>query len=107
MRQIFFLLLSVLLALPAYAHSGNTDKKGGHNDRQNGGYHYHHGKGPHDHPGGICELSESPAPERVVPRQYAYPQDESGNKGGNWSTLILVGGLGLVIGYLMRNGGRQ
>ena len=36
-------ILSILLlsTVFAYPHSGRTDKYGGHNDRINGGYHYH------------------------------------------------------------------
>lgn len=37
-------------------HSGRTDKNGGHNDRINGGYHYHHGREAHSHNNGVCEL---------------------------------------------------
>lgn len=35
--------LLTLLAIPAsvFAHPGGLDSKGGHNDRKNGGYHYH------------------------------------------------------------------
>lgn len=38
----------------SFAHSGRTDSQGGHHDRKNGGYHFHHGKGPHQHPNGSC-----------------------------------------------------
>ena len=48
---IFFLTLSSSILL---GHSGRTDGNGGHNDRINGGYHYHHGMGPHQHPNGVC-----------------------------------------------------
>jgi len=45
------------------AHSGRTDSSGGHHDYNNvsglGSYHYHHGYGPHLHPGGICPYSSS------------------------------------------------
>lgn len=37
-------------------HSGGTDRYGGHHDRKRGGYHYHHGCGPHSHSGG-CEYN--------------------------------------------------
>lgn len=47
----------------ASAHSGRTDSSGGHHDNQNksglGGYHYHHGMGPHLHPNGVCPYSSS------------------------------------------------
>lgn len=41
-------ILSALM-LPAYAHPGGTDSKGGHRDRSTGEYHYHHGYSAHDH----------------------------------------------------------
>ncbi|MFA5839974.1 MAG: YHYH domain-containing protein [Candidatus Margulisiibacteriota bacterium] len=30
------------LAAISFAHSGRTDKYGGHHNRKTGGYHYHH-----------------------------------------------------------------
>lgn len=49
--------------VPALAHSGGTDSQGGHHDYKNvsglGSYHYHHGMGPHLHPGGVCPYSSS------------------------------------------------
>lgn len=46
-----------------FAHSGRTDSNGGHHDYSNksglGSYHYHHGLGPHLHPGGVCPYSAS------------------------------------------------
>lgn len=43
-------------------HSGRTDNNGGHNDRVNGGYHFHHGLEAHSHVNGVCEL-QSPKSE--------------------------------------------
>src|SRR3989304_4735711 len=43
-----------LCILSVGAHSGRTDSQGGHHDRRNGGYHFHHGMGSHQHPGGAC-----------------------------------------------------
>jgi hypothetical protein len=48
------LAIIILFCVPVFAHSGKTDSKGGHHDRQNGGYHYHHGYPAHDHTNGIC-----------------------------------------------------
>lgn len=54
-RKIALVLaIIILFCAPVFAHSGKTDSKGGHNDRQNGGYHYHHGYPAHDHTNGIC-----------------------------------------------------
>lgn len=38
------MLLAILLAVPSiFGHGGGLDKAGGHNDRKNGGYHFHRG----------------------------------------------------------------
>lgn len=42
-----------------YGHSGGTDSQGGHYNRKTGEYHFHHGMGPHQHPGGVCPYSRS------------------------------------------------
>lgn len=52
MKRLLALVLALLLSLPAFAHSGRTDSKGGHNGP--GGYHYHHGYPAHQHEGGQC-----------------------------------------------------
>jgi hypothetical protein len=49
MRNIFLIFTLIILSIPIFAHSGRTDSQGGHHDRKNGGYHYHHGRGPHQH----------------------------------------------------------
>jgi len=59
LKKIAAVFISLLLLVSvAQAHSGRTDSSGGHRDNQNasglGSYHYHHGYGPHLHPGGIC-----------------------------------------------------
>lgn len=60
---ILTMLLVFLVPVVAWAHSGRTDSSGGHNDNRNasglGGYHYHHGYGPHLHTGGICPYTQS------------------------------------------------
>lgn len=43
-----FILLAMLVTQVS-AHSGRTDSAGGHWDRSNGTYHYHHGYPAHDH----------------------------------------------------------
>lgn len=55
---VLVLILVLMIPLVSLAHSGRTDSKGGHYDRQNGGYHYHHGYGAHQHPGGVCPYSK-------------------------------------------------
>lgn len=58
MKKKLFTLF-VLVSLLAFSHPGRTDANGGHHDRKNGGYHYHHGYPAHDHPNGVCPY-ESP-----------------------------------------------
>jgi hypothetical protein len=48
--HVFFIICALLsLILQVEAHSGRTDSKGGHHDRSDGSYHYHHGYSAHDH----------------------------------------------------------
>lgn len=58
MKKKLFTLF-ILISLLAFSHPGRTDANGGHYDRKNGGYHYHHGYPAHDHPNGVCPY-ESP-----------------------------------------------
>ena len=64
MKRIFILTLTVCFMivssfLSAFAHSGRTDRYGGHRDYKNksglGGYHYHCGGYPaHLHKNSVC-----------------------------------------------------
>lgn len=45
----FLALLFFLLSISVSAHSGRTDKNGGHYDRSTGEYHWHHGYPAHQH----------------------------------------------------------
>lgn len=61
-RNLCLLLFLVIIlvsffAVGTYAHSGRTDKYGGHYDTSTGEYHYHHGFPAHDHPDGYCPYS--------------------------------------------------
>lgn len=78
----------VLLSLSktSYAHSGRTDSNGGHKDNKNvsglGSYHYHHGFGPHLHPGGVCELTGGGNNTSVSsPKSYYYDGYNDGYAG--------------------------
>lgn len=53
MKKKLFTLF-ILVSLLAFSHPGRTDASGGHHDRKNGGYHYHHGYPAHNHPNGVC-----------------------------------------------------
>lgn len=55
MKKTFSVLFCLmLLFVSASAHAGRTDAAGGHWDRANGTYHYHHGYPAHQHTNGIC-----------------------------------------------------
>lgn len=60
---ILFFTLLIIFSAVVFAHSGGTDASGGHRDNKNrsglGSYHYHHGRGPHLHPNGVCPLATS------------------------------------------------
>lgn len=55
MKKPFSIFLCLmLLSIVASAHAGRTDASGGHWDRSDGTYHYHHGYPAHQHTNGIC-----------------------------------------------------
>lgn len=64
-----FIALVGLLIVPAFAHPGGTDYKGGHTDHSTGEYHYHHGYSAHDHVDGVCP--------------YDF-DDKTGEDSGSW-----------------------
>ena len=52
----FIIFIALVLCLPcsSFAHPGGTDESGGHYDRSDGTYHYHHGYSAHQHTDGYC-----------------------------------------------------
>lgn len=62
----------MVLACPAFAHSGRTDSKGGHYDRSTGEYHYHHGYKAHQHENGVCPYDYTDATDHSQ-RKSAKP----------------------------------
>lgn len=69
-RLLCFALVLLVLAAPlALAHSGRTDSSGGHYDRSTGEYHYHHGMSAHQHPGGVCPYDDVPT---ATPKPKSY-----------------------------------
>ena len=54
MKKCFLIFLLLLCCIPALAHGGRTDSRGGHYDHATGTYHYHHGHPAHQHPDGVC-----------------------------------------------------
>ena len=64
-RLLTVMLCIVALSITAFAHPGRTDSDGGHNDNINGGYHYHHGYGEHQHyADGSCPYDNVPQREQ-------------------------------------------
>ena len=53
-KLIVFIAALLLCVVTAFAHSGGTDRNGGHYNRTTGEYHYHHGYPEHQHTNGIC-----------------------------------------------------
>ena len=56
--SVLFLLALLLLPPVVFAHSGNTDDKGGHYVGGTGEYHYHHGWPAHYHKNGVCPYED-------------------------------------------------
>lgn len=58
MKRLLLLSLTLIVlclsCIQVSAHSGKTDANGGHYDRSEGEYHYHHGYPAHDHTNGKC-----------------------------------------------------
>ena len=82
--------------MPVYAHQGKTDSKGGHYDRQNGGYHYHHGYPAHEHKNGECpydfetvtrETKKEPSEEKSL-QESNKDQDANTAQNKNKNTKI-------------------
>jgi hypothetical protein len=86
MRRRVLTLIFVLVALPCstLGHGGRTDSRGGHHDRKNGGYHFHHGMGPHQHPGGVCPYASSGSSSKSG-------TSRSGKSGPGFWTYALIG----------------
>ena len=63
--SVLFILVA-FYSLISYAHSGRTDSRGGHHNRKTGGYHYHHGMGPHQHSNGKCPYTGSSLVIRIL-----------------------------------------
>jgi len=52
--KLLSIAMFCFLAYALFAHGGGTDSHGGHHDRKNGGYHFHHGRSAHQHYEGHC-----------------------------------------------------
>ena len=78
---------TIVLSFPGAisGHSGRTDSRGGHHDRKNGGYHFHHGMGPHQHPGGTCPYAST---------RTSFSAKSTSNASNIWSFVII--GIGMI-----------
>lgn len=71
-RIVFFMVATILSVALVSAHPGRTDANGGHNDRKNGGYHYHNAPAPTIQP-------STPTPQQTRPvTPLTYPFALSG-----------------------------
>lgn len=76
---VLLLLVTVLLPTFGLAHSGRTDGDGGHWDRSEGTYHYHHGYPAHDHPDGVCPYEDKDNSLMSQEEYFSQFLDEDGN----------------------------
>lgn len=58
-KIVLCVLIILMLAVTATAHSGRTDSSGGHYNHSTGTYHYHHGYPAHSHDNGCPYESSS------------------------------------------------
>ncbi len=109
---IFYILLTICSNL-VYGHSGGTDSKGGHHDRINGGYHYHHGMSVHQHRNGVCSYrdNESSSSSNILWFLvggicatllffFSLIREEKESKEKLKSILFIVG-MGIVLGFII------
>lgn len=104
-RVAIFALLLILLCIPAAAHSGGTDKYGGHIDHSTGEYHYHHGYPAHQHDGGVCPYNyvdksgstsgsgngSGSAVKAPPPKKKSKDEQDNGISTGVFVTLSIIG----------------
>lgn len=106
---ISILVLFIVSCLPIFAsaHPGKTDANGGHNDRETGEYHYHHGHPAHDHydidgdgiidcPYNFVDMtgqnsgSSSSGSRRSTPTTTVPTESKSEVKNGNMDNFIII-----------------
>lgn len=96
MKKVFLILLILVIVLsitfPTFAHSGRTDSQGGHHDRSNGSYHYHHGYPAHDHPNGECPYTNT-----------SCGGCAAGETAGTVIAIVIVAGIALYLYWKWNN----
>lgn len=88
MRKIAAVVVAVLLCLSvSFAHPGRTDSNGGHYNREDGSYHYHHGYPAHQHTNNSCPYGfvdktgeKSGTPSYSSRKPPVLPQNEKPEK---------------------------
>lgn len=101
MKKLIALFITVLITLslciPALAHSGDTDSKGGHYNHNNGVYHYHHGYPEHQHPGGECPY-KSDDKDKSAEHSSSNDYDLSDDGGSDFWHILgqIVGTVGII-----------
>ena len=103
-RILAIALLTILISVTAFAHSGGTDGAGGHYNRSTGEYHYHHGKPAHQHINGVCPYNynnKTNHSKSTVKNNYNNSSTKK-NKSSVFSCV--VGGLcsGFIFGNIAR-----
>lgn len=87
MKKIISILSCiVVLTVTASAHSGSTDKNGGHYDHAAEEYHYHHGFAAHQHPDGICPFETDDSQNQSNAGTIPYELDD-----GTFETAFNLG----------------
>ena len=91
-------VVAALLVVQVCAHSGRTDANGGHHDRINGGYHYHHGKPAHQHPNGVCPYDAKTTQKTPTTTERAEVSAPSSSGGGinGWGAAGIAAGSAAV-----------
>ena len=108
-HRIITILLFVCIGV-LYAHSGRTDKYGGHNNRKTGGYHYHNAGSIHHRSNpfqnhkscGICYIGPA-KPVFNTDRLEVIPGINSGDKDMIMITQSCLKYLGYDIGIIDGN----
>ena len=100
MKKISIFILSLIIICCSsslvLAHSGRTDSKGGHYNRDTGEYHYHHGFPEHDHPDDVCPYDSN----NEQASSNTTTEKETSKKTSNFIKFLGCVLGGLFLGYI-------
>ncbi len=89
---IIIILLTSILCTTVLAHSGNTDSYGGHKDRSDNSYHYHHGYSEHQHgTDGWCDITNRIMPLKPGTGNRLYNKPEYSSKSERSNNGVVIG----------------